>query len=632
MREMKDSGIEWIGKIPKEWSIVKFKCLHNGLNTGEAIDKEYWESDAGLNAFYTAGLTPIRTGYSNFPTWKETRENDLLLARNGTPYVYLPVSKAYYTDHIIRAAMSSLVNRRFIRYCLQQSIASIAVDSVSIPTWSATLWNNQILTWPSVIEQERIAAFLDAECAEIDAVLEKTRASIEEYKKLKQAVITQAVTKGIRGDRPMKDSGIEWIGDIPAEWDVVRIKNLFDYRNERNFKPLEEVNLISLYTDKGVVQHCDLDETTGNKASNADGYKLVYENDIVVNIILCWMGAVGRSAYNGVTSPAYDVYKPLHDTNSKYYHYLFRTSQFNGECYRYGRGIMLMRWRTYSTEFRAISVPLPPEDEQERIVEFLDKKLDDVDRLIGNVQTQIEKLKAYKQSLITEVVTKGLDSTVPMKNSGVEWIGEIPEKWSVVPLKSKFSFGKGLPITKDDLVEEGIPVISYGQIHAKWNTGVTTHENLLRYVNESYLESNSSALVKKGDLIMADTSEDRDGCGNCAYIDIDETVFAGYHTIILNALNSENNKYFAYLFLTDNWRSQIRKAVSGVKLFSISRRILGCVSVLVPNNAEDIVNYLDAKCAYIDRLIAIKQAKIEKLEQYKRSLIYEYVTGKKEVS
>ena len=432
--------------------------------------------------------------------------------------------------------------------------------------------------------------------------------------------------------REMKNSGVEWLGKIPNHWRIRRIKNLFELRNEKNYEALEDVNLISLYTDKGVVQHSDLTETTGNKAVTADGYKIVKEDDIVVNIILCWMGAVGRSAYNGVTSPAYDVYKPLHDTNSKYYHYLFRTSQFNGECYRYGRGIMLMRWRTYSTEFRAISVPLPPKDEQERIVEFLDKKLDDVDRLICNVQTQIEKLKAYKQSLITEVVTKGLDSTVPMKNSGVEWIGEIPEKWSVVPLKSKFSFGKGLPITKDDLVEEGIPVISYGQIHAKWNTGVTTHENLLRYVNESYLESNSSALVKKGDLIMADTSEDRDGCGNCAYIDIDETVFAGYHTIILNALNSENNKYFAYLFLTDNWRSQIRKAVSGVKLFSISRRILGCVSVLVPNNAENIVNYLDAKCAYIDRLIAIKQAKIEKLEQYKRSLIYEYVTGKKEVS
>lgn len=405
MREMKDSGIEWIGKIPKEWGIVKFKYLHNGLNTGEAIDKEYWESDAGPNAFYTAGLTPIRTGYSNFPTWKETGENDLLLARNGTPYVYLPVSKAYYTDHIIRAAMSRHVNRRFIRYCLQQSIASIVVDSVSIPTWSATLWNNQILTRPSAIEQERIAAFLDAECAEIDAVLEKTRASIEEYKKLKQAVITQAVTKGIRGDRPMKNSGIEWIGDIPAEWDVVRIKNLFDYRNERNFKPLEEVNLISLYTDKGVVQHCDLDETTGNKASNADGYKLVYENDIVVNIILCWMGAIGRSSYFGVTSPAYDVYSPKQKTNSKFYHYLFRTNGFSGDCYKVGRGIMAMRWRTYSDQFRAIKVVSPPQSEQEEIVEYLDEKCEGIDDLIAKKQQYLTEIENYKKSLIYEYVT-----------------------------------------------------------------------------------------------------------------------------------------------------------------------------------------------------------------------------------
>ena len=157
--------------------------------------------------------------------------------------------------------------------------------------------------------------------------------------------------------REMKDSGVEWLGKIPNHWMIRRIKNLFELRNEKNYEALEDVNLISLYTDKGVVQHSDLTETTGNKAVTAEGYKIVKEDDIVVNIILCWMGAVGRSAYNGVTSPAYDVYKPLHDTNSKYYHYLFRTSQFNGECYRYGRGIMLMRWRTYSTEFRAISVP-----------------------------------------------------------------------------------------------------------------------------------------------------------------------------------------------------------------------------------------------------------------------------------
>ena len=269
--------------------------------------------------------------------------------------------------------------------------------------WDGVKWL-KILA-PSVPEQERIAAFLDVECAEIDAVLEKTHASIEEYKKLKQAVITQAVTKGIRGDRPMKDSGIEWIGEIPAEWDVVRIKNLFDYRNERNFKPLEEVNLISLYTDKGVVQHCDLDETTGNKASNADGYKLVYENDIVVNIILCWMGAIGRSAYFGVTSPAYDVYSPKQKTNSKFYHYLFRTNGFSGDCYKVGRGIMAMRWRTYSDQFRAIKVMSPPQSEQEEIVEYLDEKCADIDALIAKKQQYLTEIENYKKSLIYEYVT-----------------------------------------------------------------------------------------------------------------------------------------------------------------------------------------------------------------------------------
>ena len=213
-----------------------------------------------------------------------------------------------------------------------------------------------------------------------------------------------------------------------------------------------------------------------------------------------------------------------------------------------------------------------------------------------------------------------------MKDSGVEWIGQIPKNWNVVPLKAYFSFGKGLPITKDNLTEQGIPVISYGQIHAKWNSGVTTHPELMRFVSDSYLQTNPQSLVKKGDFIMADTSEDRDGCGNCAYVDTDEQLFAGYHTIILSAVNNTNNKYLAYLFLSDPWRSQIRKAVSGVKLFSISRRILGKVSILVPDNSEKIVTFLDEKCAKVDALISNNHAQIEKLKTYKQSLITEVVT------
>ena len=404
MREMKNSGVEWIGKIPKEWSIVKFKYLHNGLNTGEAIDKEYWESDAGLNAFYTAGLTPIRTGYSNFPTWKETRENDLLLARNGTPYVYLPVSKAYYTDHIIRAAMSSLVNRRFIRYCLQQSIASIAVDSVSIPTWSATLWNNQILTWPSVIEQERIAAFLDAECAEIDAVLEKTRASIEEYKKLKQAVITQVVTKGVRGDRPMKDSGSVWFEEIPCNWVMKRIKYLFHIKKDIAGK--EGYTVLSI-TQRGI-QPKDLSKNEGQIAANYSQYQLLAPGDFAMNHMDLLTGWVDISKYSGVTSPDYRVFvlDDAEKNDSSYYLYLMQMCYFNRIFYGLGQGVSGMgRWRLQADNFLNFPVVVPPVDEQKEIVSYLNEKCKQLDTLIRNKQQYLTEIENYKKSLIYEYVT-----------------------------------------------------------------------------------------------------------------------------------------------------------------------------------------------------------------------------------
>lgn len=428
--------------------------------------------------------------------------------------------------------------------------------------------------------------------------------------------------------RDMKDSSIEWLGKIPDHWTITRIKNLFELRNERNFEALEDVNLISLYTDKGVVQHSDLEKTTGNKAVTADGYKIVKKDDIVVNIILCWMGAVGRSDYDGVTSPAYDIYKPNKDTNSRYYHYLFRTPQFNGECYRYGRGIMLMRWRTYSTEFRAISIPKPPADEQKKIVEFLDAKMIQVDTLIANVQAQIEKLKAYKQSMISEAVTKGLDPTVPMKDSGVEWIGEITETHTIFRLKyllnSPMQYGANE--SGDKFVEDSVRYIRI--------TDITADGKLKDDENNQYLPMDAADgyILKDKDVLFA-RSGGTVGKSFLYHEDYGTSAFAGYlikAECDQSALLPEYLIYYAQSSLYELWKNMIFIQAT---IQNIGANKYSNMEIPVPPIDEQatIVKYLEGKCFQIDRLIAIKQSKIEKLEQYKRSLIYEYVTGKREV-
>ena len=213
-----------------------------------------------------------------------------------------------------------------------------------------------------------------------------------------------------------------------------------------------------------------------------------------------------------------------------------------------------------------------------------------------------------------------------LKDSGIPWIGTIPEEWDNCRFKSRFTTRKGLSITKADLTESGIPVISYGQIHSKHNNGTTVTPDITKYVPRKYLQSDPIALVHKGDFIFADTSEDITGCGNCVYIDYDGKIFGGYHSII--ASGGDNNKYFAYLFLTDAWRGQIRCNATGIKVFSISQGMLANTKLLLPPVAEQekIAAYLDKKCGEIDELIEVEQQMISDLESYRQAVITEAVT------
>ena len=214
-----------------------------------------------------------------------------------------------------------------------------------------------------------------------------------------------------------------------------------------------------------------------------------------------------------------------------------------------------------------------------------------------------------------------------MNDSGLKWIGQIPNGWEVNRIKYLFKTAKGLSVTKDNLIEEGLPVISYGQIHSKINTGVIVADELRRFVSYDYRKYVSSKL-EKFDFAFADTSEDYEGCGNCVYKRTDDELYGGYHVVILHSIKKEDNRYFAYLFQTDAWREQIRTKASGVKVFSVTQKIINEASVIIPpvEMQARISNFLDAKCAEIDALTADIQTQIDTLEQYKRSVITESVT------
>lgn len=217
------------------------------------------------------------------------------------------------------------------------------------------------------------------------------------------------------------------------------------------------------------------------------------------------------------------------------------------------------------------------------------------------------------------------------KDSGISWIGKIPEHWDIIPFREGFELGKGLPITKDDLIEKcdnAVPVISYGQIHSKINDGTYLKEELLRYVDSKFLESNPQSLLKKDDIIFADTSEDLDGCGNCVRNTVNGNVFAGYHTVIARLKKKSMGPYLSYLFQSDKWRSQIRTTVNGVKVYSVTRGHLRRCKLFIPpiEEQKSIVAYLDKKTEQVNGLVAAKQKQIELLKEYKQSLIANAVT------
>lgn len=423
MRDMKDSGIEWIGEIPAHWEKLKIKNAVVLIGSGTT-------PSSGNSLYYMNGnVFWIQSGdiYG-----KSVIENTTTMVTEFAIHS-IPALRMYTPPYIVVAMYGGSVGNiavSEIQACVNQACCCIMPDSKNDlkfmyywlitcrsdflrisdgggqPNISQSKIRNQIYLQPPIDEQKRIAAYLDKKCDEIRLLCNDIQSQISSLEEYKRSVITEAVTKGLNADVEMKDSGVEWIGQIPKKWETIKIGRIFSLRNERNFLPEEEVQLLSLYTGIGVFPQGEHTTASGNHAQTVMGYKVVHKNDIVVNIILAWMGAIGVSDYDGVTSPAYDVYIPdLKKVVPHYFHYVFRTSGIAGECYKYGRGIMMMRWRTYSQEFKQIIVPFPSLEEQKIIAGYLDTKCTEIDNAILEKKKQLETLEQYKKSLIYEYVT-----------------------------------------------------------------------------------------------------------------------------------------------------------------------------------------------------------------------------------
>ena len=409
-RKMKDSGIEWIGEIPEGWETCLYKYCCS-VQPGYPFDSAKF-SNSSTDGFPLIRIRDITSGEiqtyytGEYPPNYIVTAGDLLVGMDGDFNVrWWNNDAALLNQRCCRVTEKNSVLRRFLYYVLPFTLQNI--NTLTYATTVKHLANGDILNsfiaFPSLPAQQNIVHYLDTVCSEIDAILSKTRSSIEEYKKLKQAVITQAVTKGVRGKREMKDSGVEWISEIPANWTVKRGKQLFSETNERSETGSEELLTVSHIT--GVTPRSQKNVNMF-KSESLVGYKICHNGDLAANTMWMWQGAIGVSKFHGVISPSYNTYRQK--TNDYYFEYLdflLRIRPLIDAYTIHSTGITLSRLRLYPDSFLSLYFIVPPITEQKEIADYLDTKCAEIDRLIAKKEQLVKELESYKKSLIYEVVT-----------------------------------------------------------------------------------------------------------------------------------------------------------------------------------------------------------------------------------
>lgn len=429
--------------------------------------------------------------------------------------------------------------------------------------------------------------------------------------------------------RVTKDSGISWLGEYPSDWELKKIKYCLQERVEKN-NPVRTTEILSLTAKQGVIPY-DQKEGGGNKPKeDVSAYRLAYPGDIVMNSMNILSGSVGLSQYFGCVSPVYYMLRPWKAIEDvRYYNYIFQTTMFQRSLFGLGNGILIkesgngklntIRMRIPMDKFGGLFIPVAPIDEQKRIADFLDAKCAEIDALTADIQTQIDTLEQYKRSVITETVTKGLNPNAEMKDSGIQWIGRIPAHWPIHPVYSYYGERKN----KNRLgKEDNLLSLSYGRVIRK---DINTNDGLLP---ESF---NTYNIVEAGDIIIRPTDLQNDKRSL-------RTGLVKEHGIITSAyidlcpLKQVDSRYFHFLLHAYDVMKVFYNMGNGVRQ-GLNYSEFSRLMVFEPPYEEQVAmaDYLETKVTEVDTIIEQKKEQMAVLDAYKRSLIFEYVTGKKEV-
>lgn len=409
----------------------------------------------------------------------------------------------------------------------------------------------------------------------------------------------------------MKSSNTEWLGDIPAEWDVAQIGNYYELRNEKvsdyDFEPLS-------VTMNGIVPQL----ATAAKSDDHSNRKLVKKGDFVINSRSDRRGSCGISPLDGSVSLINTVMEPRGEMNPQYYNCLFHTEQFADEFYKWGHGIVNDLWTTRWQEMKKILIVAPSPDEQQAIADYLDETCSQIDEIIAEAKASIDEYKELRQSVIFEAVTKGLDKNVEMKDSGIEWIGETPDSWNIRMLNQYVSQVK---CKNSDLSETNLLSLSYGKIKRK---DINSNGGLLPESFDNY------NIVDENDIVLRLTDLQNDHKSlRVGLVTERGIITSAYVTVRPKKINAA---YLAFLLHAFDYKKGFYGMGSGIRQ-GLTFDGIKSLKIVVPSNSEqdDIVNHIMKMTEKCDSLIAEKESLINDLEAYKKSLIYEVVTGKRRV-